>query len=64
MVNPIQRPHVTTATHSRMDNPPASLAGSGSAASFSQRGKSLALMPWKTTMFRPAAQISKTLARK
>src|SRR5258706_16208038 len=45
IVNPIQRPHITTETHSRMDSPPASRAGSGSNVSFSHRGKSLALIP-------------------
>jgi hypothetical protein len=44
MVNPIQRPHATTATQIRMDNPPASRARSGGGVSFSHRGKSLALI--------------------
>jgi hypothetical protein len=44
MVNPIQRPQVTTETHSRMDNPPASCARRGNVFSFSHFGMSLALM--------------------
>jgi hypothetical protein len=44
MVKPIHRPQATTAIHNRIDAPPASRAGSGGRLSFSQRGKSLALM--------------------
>src|SRR5262245_5440417 len=62
MVKPIIRPQATTAIQIRIDSAPAIRAEVGVAPSCSHFAMSLALMPWKIIMLRPAAAIRHSLA--